>query len=349
MQLDGLQRHNVFFGPNGSGKTSLLESAHLLGMARSFRSGPARTLITHGEDSCTVYGERISADGVSRALGVSRAIDGSVTLRIAGDTVRSVAALADELPLLLINADSFELLTGQPQQRRRFLDWGVFHVEHHYREQSQRFLRALAQRNHLLRRGRIPEDELAPWNRDLALYGEALSQGRQAFVDGLRPLFDTLMQELAPDLGAIELRYRRGWDASVGYLEVLERGLASDIEQGFTQSGPQRADLRVSIDGYAAAETLSRGQQKLVVCALKLAQGQLLAEATADPGLYLLDDLPSELDTERCERVCRCLAEMGAQTMLTCVDSQAVPPHWLGSEDNVAVFHVEHGEVSPQC
>ena len=238
-------------------------------------------------------------------------------------------------------------MTGQPQQRRRFLDWGVFHVEHGYRDQGQRFQRALAQRNHLLRRGRISTEEMAPWNRDLANYGEAVSEGRQRFVERLVPAFDALLEQLAPELGEIALRYRRGWDSSSSYFDVLERGLASDIEQGFTQSGPQRADLRVSVDGYPAAETLSRGQQKLVVCALKLAQGRILAESAADPGLYLIDDLPSELDSERCERVCRCLRTIGAQTMLTCVDRQAVPAHWLGDEESVAVFHVEHGQVSP--
>jgi DNA replication and repair protein RecF len=255
-------------------------------MARSFRSGPPRSLITHGEGSCTVFGEVAAPDGPARPLGVSRSLDGAVTLRVAGETVRSVATLADELPLLLINADSFELLTGQPVQRRRFLDWGVFHVEHQYREQSQRFQRALVQRNHLLRRGRIRPEEIAPWNRDLADYGEAVSEGRERFSERLRPAFSALLAQLAPELGEITLRYRRGWDSSSGYFDVLERSLDSDLEQGFTQSGPQRADLRVSVEGYPAAETLSRGQQKLVICALKLAQGQVLAESenAADPG-----------------------------------------------------------------
>lgn len=346
----------------------------MLGMARSFRSGPPKSLITHGENTCTVFGERQGAGGAIRPLGVSRALDGTVTLRLDGETIRSVSQLADELPLLLINAESFELLTGQPQQRRRFLDWGVFHVEHDFREHGQRFQRALVQRNHLLRRGRITPGEIAPWDQDLARCGEAVSQGRERFIERLKPVFAAVLEELAPELGEIALRYRRGWDSQTSYLELLQRSLQSDSEQGFTQSGPQRADLRVSAGAYSAAETLSRGQQKLVVCALKLAQGQILAEQRADPGLYLIDDLPSELDAERCERVCRCLATIGAQTLLTCVDSDVVQPAWLvphssggvsgeaanGSstmalntekgqiEATVAMFHVEQGHVEAQ-
>lgn len=346
MQVDGLRRHNLFFGQNGSGKTSLLEAVHLLGMARSFRSGNAKSLITHGERACTVFGERLSDGGGVRALGVTRALDGELTLRIAGDTVRSVARLADELPLMLINNESFELLVGAPQQRRRYLDWGVFHVEHRYREFAQRFQRLMSQRNHLLRRGRISSRDVAPWDQELARCGEAVSEGRQLFADRLQPVFHAFMATLAPELGDIVLRYRRGWDSQHSYLAVLERSLESDLEQGFTQSGPQRADLRVTVDGYSAAETLSRGQQKLVVCALKLAQGQLLAESASDPGLYLIDDLPSELDAERCERICRCLAGLGAQTLLTCVERGALPAHWLGDESDLAMFHVEHGQVT---
>lgn len=346
VKLAPLAQHNIFFGQNGSGKTSLLEGAHLLAMARSFRTGTPKTLITHGQTACTIYGERLTPGGSLRSLGVSRQRNGEVLVRIAGANVRSLAQLADELPVLLINAESFELLVGQPQQRRRFLDWGVFHVEQDFRDHWLRFQRALTQRNHLLRRGRLSPNELEPWDRDLVRYGEAVSAGRARFLNRLQLAFNQLIADLTPELGAVELRYRRGWDSDIGYGDVLARGLNSDREQGFTQSGPQRADLRVSVEGYPAAATLSRGQQKLVVCALKLAQGRILAESRQDPGLYLIDDLPAELDAERCERVCRSLRDIGAQTLLTCVDSATLPPGWLGDEEKVAVFHVEHGEVS---
>jgi len=122
-------RINILHGDNGSGKTSLLEAIHLLGMARSFRSTRLNPVISHEQDSCTVFGQVELGEAQSSALGISRDRSGEVRIRINGQTVRSAAELADALPLQLINPDSFRLLEGAPKLRRQFLDWGVFHVE----------------------------------------------------------------------------------------------------------------------------------------------------------------------------------------------------------------------------
>lgn len=343
-----LGRHNIVFGSNGSGKTSLLEAVHILGTARSFRSGKPRSQIQYGKQRYVVRGDRaplVGGASIPLALGVQRSVAGEVRLRLGAEDIRSVAQLADELPLLVMNSSSFDLLIGEPAQRRRFLDWGVFHVEHAHRAARQRFQRALQQRNMLLRRGNIDRLELEVWTQDLAIQGEAVAAARGAFIDALKPLFRPIIAALAPELEAVELVYRRGWDASEGFAATLERSQSSDREQGFTQSGPQRADLRVLFSGHAAAETLSRGQQKLLVTALKLAQGQLLVDQGSSV-LFLVDDLPAELDRERCERVCRLLAGMNAQTLITCVDAEAISASWLTSDDDtVRLFHVEHGVV----
>lgn len=318
---------------------------HILGTARSFRSGGSKALVMHGESSLVVRGEVEAAPGATRAIGVERTLDGTLNLRLGGAKAHSVSQLADELPLLLVNSDSFDLLTGAPINRRRFLDWGVFHVEHYARDSRRRFQRALEQRNHLLRRDKLDLNELAVWTRDLAEQGAAVSAARQAFLDALREVFEPLIQELAPEVGLVSLGYRCGWDSSIDYEQALANATTSDREQGYTQSGPQRGDIRVTVDGYPAAETLSRGQQKLLICALKLAQGQLLSERRKARVLYLIDDLPSELDGRRCERVCRALGSMKVQSLITCVDQMSVPAEWLGGAARVAMFHVEHGSV----
>lgn len=353
VRLQDLQRINVFFGCNGSGKTSVLESIHLLGMARSFRGSSIKSLITHEEHSCTVYGKTtlpystagIGSPGLGGLpLGVQRNRVGEAQIKIGGKVVRTVAELAEQLPLQVITADSFGLLTGSPGARRQYLDWGVFHVEQQFFGQWQHFQRSIKQRNNLLRRGKVSDQELAVWTRDLAQTGTAINEYRKDYFRTLSPRFKEIMARLAPSLDALELRYQQGWDRQLSYAEALQHGLSADLEQGYTHSGPQRADIRVMSGGQLAAEILSRGQQKLVVCGLKLAQGQLMAQQGRGTCTYLIDDLPSELDYRHSVLVCDLLASMEAQVFITCIDQQDIRSVWPGTGE-FEMFHVEQGAV----
>jgi DNA replication and repair protein RecF len=349
VELQHLQQINVFYGNNGSGKTSLLESIHMLGMARSFRGKSVKSLISHGSDHCTVFGHVAGKSGnvVSGIpVGIHRAAAGEVLIKIAGKPVRTVSSLVEQLPLQVINADSFELLTGSPNARRRYLDWGVFHVEHQFFSQWQVFQRCIKQRNKLLRHDKISDEELAVWSRNLAESGSAINQFRKAYFTRLAPRFADLVTSLTPALEGLELRFRQGWDKSLSYEEALAASKGADVEQGYTHLGPQRADIRVMINGHLASETLSRGQQKLVVCALKLAQGQLLSELGRVHCTYLVDDLPSELDEVHGRLVCQQLAAMGSQVFITCVGPEDIRALWPAGGE-LTMFHVEHGTVEP--
>jgi DNA replication and repair protein RecF len=290
----------------------------------------------------------LTSHGAGVSLGVRRGVAGEALLKVAGSPVKSVARLVEHLPLQVINADSFELLTGAPGARRRYLDWGVFHVEHRFLEQWQRFQRCIKQRNKLLRHGKIREQELSVWTRDLATAGAAIGDYRRAYFKLLVPRFTDIVKQLVPSLGdGLELRYQQGWDRQSTYEAALHSSISSDIEQGYTHVGPQRADIRVLIDGRLAADTLSRGQQKLVVCGLKLAQGQLMSEQGKGSCTYLVDDLPSELDLEHSRQVCELLASMKAQVFITCVDQADIVSVWPEETSDMAMFHVEHGTVNP--
>ncbi len=347
VSLPGLQRVNGFFGANGSGKTSVLEAIYLLGMARSFRASSAKTLINHDASDCLVQAHvQRDGDRGRSALGVQRERDGSLLMRIDGETVRSVASLAEALPLQVIDASSFDLLTGAPAARRQFLNWGVFHVEHRFFSEWQRFQRGIKQRNSGLRRDKLPGRELQGWTAELARSGSRINEFRQHYFSHLAPLFREICQRLLPQLEGIELHLRQGWDRRLSYAEALAGTLESDIDKGFTQVGPQRADLRITLDGRQAADVLSRGQQKLVVCALKLGQGRLLRELGQRQCSYLVDDLPSELDQVHCRRVCEEMDRLGSQVFITCVERKDLEAVWPG-DSAPAMFHVEHGAVEP--
>jgi DNA replication and repair protein RecF len=277
-------------------------------------------------------------------LGVQRNRVGEAQIKIGGKVVRTVAELAEQLPLQVITADSFGLLTGAPGARRQYLDWGVFHVEQQFFGQWQRYQRCLKQRNNLLRRGKILGQELAFWTQELAQTGTAINEYRKTYFQILSPRFKEIMARLAPSLDALELRYQQGWDRHLSYGEALQHGFSADLEQGYTHSGPQRADIRVMSGGHLAAETLSRGQQKLVVCGLKLAQGQLMAQQGRGTCTYLIDDLPSELDYVHSMLVCELLGSMEAQVFITCIDHQDIRSVWPDTGE-LAMFHVEQGTV----
>lgn len=165
--LSPSSRINILHGANGSGKTSVLEAIHLLGLARSFRSTRLQPVIHYEQPACTIFGQVQLAEGGSSNLGISRDRQGELQIRIDGQNARSAAQLADLLPLQLINPDSFRLLEGAPKIRRQFLDWGVFHVEHRFLGAWQRLQKALRQRNSWLRHGTLDGASQAAWDREL--------------------------------------------------------------------------------------------------------------------------------------------------------------------------------------
>ncbi|MFI8482217.1 DNA replication/repair protein RecF [Pseudomonas sp. NPDC078700] len=337
-------RINILHGANGSGKTSLLEAIHLLGLARSFRSTRLLPVIQYDQPTCTVFGQVQLADGRQTNLGVSRQRQGDFKIRIDGENARSAAQLAEALPLQLINPDSFRLLEGAPKVRRQFLDWGVFHVEPRFLPAWQRLQKALRQRNSWLRHGTLDAASQAAWDRELFLASDEIDAYRRAYIQALKPVFEQTLSELL-ELEGLSLSYYRGWDKDRQLIDVLTSTLPRDQQIGHTQAGPQRADLRLRLNGHNAADILSRGQQKLVVCALRIAQGHLVDQAKRGQCIYLVDDLPSELDEHHRRALCKLLDDLNCQVFITCVDHELLREGWR-SDTPVAMFHVEHGSIT---
>ncbi|CAD5107087.1 DNA replication/repair protein RecF [Zestomonas carbonaria] len=338
-------RINILHGANGSGKTSLLEAIHLLGLARSFRSLRLQPVIQYEQAACTVFGQVEIPEGGRCNLGVSRDRQGEFLIRIDGQNARSAAQLAEVLPLQLINPDSFRLLEGAPKIRRQFLDWGVFHVEPRFLSAWQRLQKALRQRNSWLRHGTLDTASQAAWDRELCLASDEIDAYRRAYIQALKPVFESTLRELV-ELDGLTLSYYRGWDKDRELSEVLSSSLGRDQQLGHTQAGPQRADLRLRLGANNAADILSRGQQKLVVCALRIAQGHLVGQAKRGQCIYLVDDLPSELDEQHRRALCRLLEELNCQVFITCVDHELLRDGWR-ADTPVAMFHVEHGRITP--
>lgn len=337
-------RINIFYGANGSGKTSVLEAVHLLGLARSFRSARLLPVIQYEVPACTVFGEVRGEGERVHHLGISRDRQGEAQIRVDGQNARSAAQLAELLPLQVINPDSFKLLEGSPKIRRQFLDWGVFHVEPRFISAWQRLQKALKQRNSWLRHGTLDSASQAAWDREMCAASLEIDEYRRAYIETLKPVFEQVLAELLP-LDELTLSYYRGWDKARDLSEVLHQSLLRDQALGHTQFGPQRADLRLRLSGQNAADILSRGQQKLVVCALRIAQGHLVNKAKYGQCVYLVDDLPSELDSQHRRTLCRLLESLQCQVFITCVDNELLTDTWQ-MDTPVTMFHVEHGRIT---
>lgn len=340
VHLDHCGCVNVFTGSNGSGKTSILEALFILARARSFRSHKLGPVINHLATRCVVYGEL--TDGST--VGVMRSRNDQQLFKIDGNPVHAASQLAELLPLQLINAESFSLLEGGPRVRRQFLDWGVFHVEPEFLFHWRRIQKALKHRNSLLRHGRMNVSDLAPWDTELVHCAEVVDGMRAAYIRRLRPHFLHLLDQLV-ELEKPDIHYRRGWPDDFSLAQTLEKDLQRDQHQGSTHSGPQRADIDIRIGGRPAEDVLSRGQEKLLACALRLAQGVLLHEITGKTCIYLVDDLPAELDVDRRRALCQQLTAMRSQVFVTATDPQSLQGCWPDST-TTHWFHVEHGQVS---
>jgi DNA replication and repair protein RecF len=291
-------------------------------------------LVRYGEPSFTIYGE--IEDGVRArrvgaafgAQGLERQVDGAPAR--GGD-------VAEIVPVQTIGPDSHRLIEGGPSERRRFLDWGVFHVEHRYLESWQRYRRVLGQRNGALQRGGDTA-ELRVWTEALVEAGEQIHGAREAYVVSLAPNVvghgDALLGS------SLTLEYRRGWRADLSFAAALAASAARDRSLGHTEPGPHRADLVLHVGGRRVHDVASRGQQKLVAAALILAQESVLAAVSRTRSVLLVDDPAAELDRSAFSRLLERLATIRSQLLFT-----GLTPLEADKDLPSTVFHVERGQV----
>lgn len=346
-QLELSSQVNIICGDNGSGKTSLLEAIYCLGFGRSFRTHQVRQMVQDEEASFTLFAlletQGKESDREQHRVGYRRFRSGEAQVKVNGDVVKRFASLARLVPVQLITPESVELITGGPKLRRQYLDWGLFHVEQSFFSDWAGYVRLLRQRNSLLRQGQYDRQGGAYWDKQLVDAGERVAAARDAYVNGLNVLLNDYCHRFLPQYD-FRFRLNHGWPrAEQSFAEALQHRLEQDKKQGFTGVGPHKAEWQIRADGVDARERLSRGQLKLLVAALRLVQGQDYQDHRGESCIYLVDDLPAELDEMNQGKLCSALKDSGSQVFITAIDENKIKSHFSDTESQL--FHVEHGTI----
>ena len=326
---------NVISGPNGSGKTALLEAIHFLGRCRSFRTSGINRVIRYRQKELLVSAGLRLPDQSLVVTGVERS-RAAINIRYNNKVVRRVSEQAAQIPVITITPDSHRLISGSPVYRRRWLDWAMFHVKPDYIDTWRDYYKALKNRNSLLRKNSV--EQLGTWERAMGQAAEKINMQRNAFIAAVADEMVSTAQRLGIPLTT--LQYDRGWQQGVGLEQFLAAHRKGDMERGMTRHGVHRSDIILRQDGRDIGQFYSRGQIKLCIIALSLAQDSVFRRNTGRQPIILADDLSAELDVASQSRVIDVLAERGGQVFITTTGKIPTSAH-----RQQTMFHVEQGRV----
>jgi len=331
-------RFNIIEGVNASGKTSFLEAIYLISQVKSFRTHRINHIIQHKKEALQVVARYLDHNQYPHLIGLSR--NRSTTkIHLNKRPVNLSSKLAALVPAQVITPESHRLLEDGPKFRRQFIDWGVFHVEHGFLQTWKDYHRILRQRNAALRQ-KQPIQQIRNWTSPLVEITQKFHHARVKYLHALTPIVKSYTEQLIGE--AVLLEYLPGWPKDQSFIDALESSYEQDCQFRHTRVGPHRADLSMTSHGIAVQIGLSRGQQKLLVCALRLAQIQYLQRLSQQSCIILVDDLPAELDKAHRDRLMSLLDDTGAQIFVTATDSSLLN---VNPKTSKKVFHVEHGEI----
>lgn len=331
-------RFNIIEGANASGKTSLLEAIYLISQVKSFRTHRINHIIQHKKPNMEVVAKYRDNNQFSHVIGLGRSRS-ATKIHLNKQSINQSSKLAALVPIQVITPESHRLLEDGPKFRRQFLDWGVFHVKHEFLQIWKDYHRILRQRNSALRQNQSKQ-QIISWDQPLIEIAKRFHYSRLDYLEVLTPIVTEFTHQLTGE--DISIEYQPGWDKELSFTEALKKSFEQDCQFKHTRVGPHRADVSMKSQGIAVQVGFSRGQQKLLVCALRLAQIQYLQVLSNQSCIILVDDLPAELDKAHRERLMVLLEETQAQIFVSTTDASLLE---VKGSTTKKVFHVEHGLI----
>ncbi|MFZ0015410.1 MAG: DNA replication/repair protein RecF [Acidimicrobiia bacterium] len=324
---------NLLVGPNGSGKTNLLESVAYLATLKSFRSAPDSALIADDAESAVIRAALVG-DERERLIEIEIPRQGARRTQVDKTRLRRTADLLGVLRVIAFLPEDLDLIKRGPAHRRDLIDqiavqlWPAAHLD------QTEYERALRQRNAFLKQGDRDEPTLAVWDSRLAQAGGRVLARRSRVIETLSPILATAYAEVADATVAAGFTYVPTWagrldqapaaDFGGRLLTALEQSRRIDYERRMTTVGPHRDEPGFSIDGHEARVHGSQGEQRTMALAVKLAAHRAVAATVGESPVLLLDDVFSELDPSRSDALAKALPA-DTQTMITSSRPEDVP------------------------
>jgi len=305
-----LGKNNLILGKNGAGKSSFLEAIFFILSKKSFRTSSLNAMVNF-ESSFFKVDAILNEEKFSFTKDLSSSIKS-----IEGNFQNNF------LPLILNNF-SLNLLEAPKENRRSFIDYLMFHVEHDYKTNHLKFKKALAQRNRALKKS--SSSELKSWTKVFIDLSQKLTKMKLEFIDSFLKSFPTFVDTLSIPKGlkdkfkSISITYDKGWKDNL--LAELRESFVKDQARGFTSLGPQTSDLSVKINKQDSGNILSRGEQKLLILLIYLFFIKTYNDLRPNKTIFLLDDLPSELDEKNLDLALNLLQSADCQLFITSLEN----------------------------
>jgi len=329
---------NWIVGKNGSGKTSLLEAIYCLGSARSFRTNNYNQLVNFDSDGLNIFAQIRNDTHKEINVGI-QILDKLRRIRIDYEEIRTASNLAEHLAIQVITPNQSRLIDDGPRYRRKFMDWGLFHVEHRFKADWSRMTKILKQRNANLKVAQHYED-IKHWDTEYLEVSESIRQARTKYTAELILYVEQYISELHEFL-PVSFELYNGWPNDKTLAECIREHYFLDKKRGITQHGPHKSDLRIKTQNHLFRDIASRGQIKLLATILKLSQLDHLREQVERAAILMIDDLASEFDLINQRRIFDWAISTKAQIFLTCTDIETIK--MLDPHGKYKMFHVEHG------
>ncbi len=328
---------NLIFGKNAAGKTSLLEAICILSRSISFRTPRIEDVIQHEKKQLTVTADIQETKNGNINTGIEKSRE-KTQIKYNGTLIKKRSEQARNLPVFILGPENQQLITGTPRDRRKWLDWSLFHVEQDYHDAWLKYHDFLRRRNALLRQN-AQDSQFGYWENVISEQAEKINNSRTKYLAKLQEFL-----EKRPYISQNKLRiiYNQEFLQKSQYLEKLAQNRNSDKLAGYTQHGAHRADVVFKSGDKDAAKTFSQGQNKKLQLYLLLAQAGLYFDTTGILPIILLDDLAAELDSGTRNEFIEDLATHSYQSFITTIEQKHIPKQKIP----IKTFHVEHGNVT---